>query len=91
VNQLNLRAERGKSVARAFQRPWIAVESDDSRRSGLEQRSRMPPEAHRAVDENSAALWREVLEHLGNHHRRVNYLAIGVHVELRTTNQPTTN
>ena len=46
----------------------------------------MPPETHRAVDENPAALRCEVLEHLGNHHRRVNYLAIGIHVELPTTN-----
>ena len=36
----------------------------------------MPSEADRAVNENPAALRREVLEHLGDHDRRMSRLGV---------------
>ena len=42
------------------ERVEIAIEADDARRAGLEQRARVAAEADRAVDEQAAALGPQV-------------------------------
>jgi hypothetical protein len=64
-------AEVPKRLASPDERVGITIEPDQPFRTSLEQRTRVPSKAHGAIDEDAASRWRQVLEHLGHHHRFV--------------------
>ena len=71
VHQLHAVTEPGERFRRNPQRLRVAIESEDARRSGLEQRSRVAAQAHGAIDEQPASRWREECHRFGDHHRFV--------------------
>ena len=74
VHQLDTRSPNAVSASpRSRQRVGIAIDPDQPRRAGLEQRPCVSAETHRAIDEHAAARRREMLEHLGHHHRFVHH------------------
>ena len=71
VHELDAVAPRRQRFARAGERVEVAIEADEARRAGFEQRARVAAEADGAVDEQAAVLGTEVLEDRGGHDRDV--------------------
>ena len=64
-------AERLQRLTGSRQRVPVAIDPDERRRTGGEQRAGVPAESHRAIDEHAAPRGREMLNHLAHHHRFV--------------------
>ena len=73
MHELDAIAPRRERVAGAGERVEIAIEADDARGAGFEQRARVAAEADGAVDEQPALLGPEMLQDLGGHDRDVRH------------------
>jgi hypothetical protein len=71
VHQLHAIAEAGEGFRRHPQRLGVAIESQDPRRSRLEQRARMAAETYRAIDEQPASRGRKERHRFGDQYRFV--------------------
>ena len=68
MDELDAVAPTARASSRALrERVGVAIEADDARRAGFEQRARVAAEADRAVDEQPAALGRRKLQDFGGH------------------------
>ena len=74
VHELDAIAPRRQRLARAGERVEVAIEADEPRRAGFEQRARVAAEADGAVDEEAAALGPQIAaSDLGGHDRDVRH------------------
>src|SRR5437762_2332340 len=71
--ELDAVAPRRERFARLRQRVEIAIQADDPRRAGFEQRAGMAAQADRAVHEQPALLGTKALQDFGGHHRNVRH------------------
>ena len=71
VHELHAIAVPAQRLGGDAQRGRIAIEPDHLRRSGFEQRERVPAHAHGAIDEHAALFGLQKREHLARHHRLV--------------------
>src|SRR5262245_50826244 len=73
VDELDAFAPRCERFGGAGESVAVAIESDEPRRPGLEQRAGVAAEADRAVDEEAAVFGTEELQDLGGHDRHVRH------------------
>jgi hypothetical protein len=67
VHDVDAIAKSAQRAPGAGNRSRIAIKPNQPRRTALEQRARVPPEADRAVDKQTAARGLEMFEHFGDH------------------------
>ena len=73
VDELDALAPRRERLGGARERVEVAIESDEPRRPGFEQRAGVAAETDRAVDEQAAVFGTEKLQDLGGHDRHVRH------------------
>ena len=73
MHQLDAVAPGRERFARARERVGIAIEADDARGAGFEQRARVAAESDGAIDEQAAALGPQELDDGRGHHGHVRH------------------
>ena len=73
MHEIDAAGPRRQRLARAEKGVRIAIEAEDAGRASFEQRPRVAPEAHGAIDEHSAGFGTEVLQHFTGHHGDVGH------------------